>query len=173
MDEVGSASGGRGSPPLVEIVRAGPDDARILTRIAFAAKRHWGYPERWIEHWTDGLTVAPEFVRNNEVYAAVEDERAVGFYALVGEAPEVELEHLWVLPESMGAGVGRALFDHALKTAAAAGAAAVKIEADPHAEGFYKRMGARRVGEEVYELDGRGRVLPLLVAQTPNRERPG
>jgi hypothetical protein len=38
----------------------------------------------------------------------------------------------------------------------------VRIEADPNAEGFYRRMGARRVGEISYELDGRKRVLPLL-----------
>jgi ribosomal protein S18 acetylase RimI-like enzyme len=156
----------------VEVVRASPDDAESLSRVAFAAKRHWGYPERWILQWTDGLTIAPEFVRDNEVYAAADGEKIVGFYALVGEGPKVELEHLWVLPETMGAGVGRALFDHALQTAAVAGAAAVKIEADPHAEGFYKRMGARRVGEEVYELDGQRRALPLLVVELPDRERP-
>jgi hypothetical protein len=38
----------------------------------------------------------------------------------------------------------------------------VGIEADPNAEGFYKRMGASHVGEIVYEIDGRERVLPLL-----------
>lgn len=146
----------------MEVVRAGPDDARVLTRIAFAAKRHWGYPERWIEHWADGLTIAPEFVRNNEVYAATAGARTVGFYALVGEAPEVELEHLWVLPESMGAGVGRLLFEHALLRAASLGAETVQLEADPNAEGFYLRMGAERVGENVYEIEGQRRVLPLM-----------
>jgi ribosomal protein S18 acetylase RimI-like enzyme len=156
----------------VEIVRAGPDDAESLTRISFAAKRHWGYPERWILQWTESLTIAPDFIRENEVYAATDGE-IVGFYALVGEGPQLELEYLWVLPETMGTGVGRALFDHALRMAAATGAAAVRIEADPHAEGFYKRMGARRVGEEVYEHDGQRRLLPLLVADLPDREHSG
>jgi predicted N-acetyltransferase YhbS len=67
-----------------------------------------------------------------------------------------------VLPERMGEGVGRALFEHALRTAASLGAGVVGIEADPNAEGFYRRMGARRVDEIVYEIDGRERVLPLL-----------
>jgi GNAT superfamily N-acetyltransferase len=98
--------------------------------------------------------------------------KIVGFYALVGEVPQVEVEHLWVLPETMGIGAGRALFYHALQTAAAAGAVTVKIEADPLAEGFYKRIGARWTGEEVYELDGQRRVLPLLVVELPGRERP-
>jgi hypothetical protein len=30
----------------VDIRRATPEDAQVLTRVAFAAKRHWGYPER-------------------------------------------------------------------------------------------------------------------------------
>jgi GNAT superfamily N-acetyltransferase len=146
----------------VEIRRAEPDDASALTRIAFAAKGHWGYPEHWMEHWREGLTITPEFIRRNEVYVAIVEEQPAGFYALVGEGRRIVLEHLWVLPERMGAGVGRALFDHATGRAAALGAGVVGIEADPNAEGFYLRMGARRVGEIVYEIDGRERVLPLL-----------
>jgi GNAT superfamily N-acetyltransferase len=132
----------------LEIQRAQPDAANTLTRIASAAKAHWGYPEQWMERWRDALTITPEFIRRNEVH--------------VGEGRRIELEHLWVLPERMGAGVGRALFEHAVRTAASLGAGVVGIEADPNAEGFYRRMGARRVGEIVYEIDGRERVLPLL-----------
>jgi hypothetical protein len=55
----------------VDILPATPEDADALTRIAFAAKRYWGYPESWIQHWRDGLTITPEFVRNSRVYAAV------------------------------------------------------------------------------------------------------
>ena len=149
----------------VEIRRAGPDDAKALSRVAFAAKAHWGYPEVWMERWREGLTISPEFVSQREVYAAFVEGEPVGFYALVGEGPKIELEHLWVLPERMGLGLGRALFDHALGRAAALGAEVLGIEADPNAEGFYRRMGARRVGEIVYELDGRERVLPLLAVE--------
>jgi len=31
----------------------------------------------------------------------------------------------------------------------------------------FLRMGAKRVGERTYEIDGRRRVLPLLVVETP------
>jgi GNAT superfamily N-acetyltransferase len=150
----------RGS--ALEIHRAQPGDADALTRIAFAAKAHWGYPERWMERWRDALTITPEFIRRNEVHVATVEGEQAGFYALVGEGRRIELEHLWVLPERMGAGVGRALFEHAVRTAASLGAGVVGIEADPNAEGFYRQMGARRVGEIVYEIDGRERVLPLL-----------
>jgi GNAT superfamily N-acetyltransferase len=157
---------------ITEIVEARPHDAEALTRVAFAAKRHWGYPERWMEGWREMLTITPGFVRRNEVRVAIVQEKPVGFYALVGKGLQIELEHLWVLPGCIGAGIGRALFEHALRTAASLGAETMGIEADPNAEGFYGRMGARRVGEEVYELDGQRRVLPLLVVDVPGRGPP-
>ena len=147
----------------VKVLRARPDDAGALTRISFAAKRYWGYPERWISRWTESLTVTPDFVRHNEVYAAVVEGEIAGFYALVGEGQRVELEHLWVSPERIGTGIGRALFDHAVRRVASLGASSLGIEAEPNAEGFYRRMGARRVGEISYPIEGRERTLPLLV----------
>lgn len=141
----------------------------MLSLIAYAAKRHWGYPKRWMERWREGLTITPEFVEENEVYAALVEGEPVGFYALVGQGCRIELEHLWVLPERMGTGVGRALLEHAAGRAADLGAETLGIEADPNAEGFYRRMGARRVGETTYELDGRKRILPLLALDIPTK----
>jgi GNAT superfamily N-acetyltransferase len=155
----------------VEIVRAGRDDADVLTQLAFAAKSYWGYPERWIEQWQEALTITPGFITDNEVYVAVFEEEMGGFYALIERGSEVELEHLWVLPEHIGTGIGRALFDHAVRKAAALGATILSIEADPNAEGFYRRMGARRVGENVYEIEGHRRELPMLILEVPSHRR--
>ena len=149
----------------MEIQRATPNDAEALTRIAFAAKRYWGYPERWMERWRESLTITPEFVGRNEVYAATLNEEILGFYALVGEGREIQLEHLWVSPERIGTGVGRLLFGHAVRRAASLGAETLRIEADPNAEGFYRRMGATRIGETSYPIDGQRRTLPLLVLE--------
>jgi hypothetical protein len=44
----------------------------------------------------------------------------------------------------------------------------LSVEADPNAEGFYRRMGARRVGEINYPIDGQKRTLPLLVVEVRN-----
>lgn len=149
----------------IEIGRASPGDADALTRIAFASKRYWGYPERWISRWSAALTITPEFVRDNGVYAAVAGGEPIGFYALSGTGHEVELEHLWVSTAWIGSGVGRLLFEHAMDSATSRGARHVEIEADPNAEGFYLRMGARRVGENVYEIEGQRRALPRMVVE--------
>lgn len=47
-------------PTGIAIWRALPAEASILTDIAFAAKRHWGYPEAWIAQWRSALTITPQ-----------------------------------------------------------------------------------------------------------------
>jgi GNAT superfamily N-acetyltransferase len=146
----------------MHIVRARPEDAATLTQIAVEAKRHWGYPEKWIESWSELLTIRAEFIASHETYSAIIDGQTVGFYGLRSDGGHLQLEHLWVLPGAMRGGVGRALFAHALERARALGFSSLRIESDPNAEGFYQKMGARRIGASITELEGQRRELPVL-----------
>jgi hypothetical protein len=38
----------------------------------------------------------------------------------------------------------------------------LELSADPNAEGFYQRMGARRIGEVPAEMEGQPRILPRM-----------
>jgi len=147
----------------MQIVRSNSGDAAALTRIALAAKRSWGYTDSWIETWRPLLTITPEFIAQNAVFSSATDGRVIGFYALVQDESTARLEHFLVLPEGMGHGIGRALFAHAVAQARNLGCSAIEIESDPNAEGFYLRMGARRTGARVAEVEGERRELPLLV----------
>jgi GNAT superfamily N-acetyltransferase len=147
----------------MQILRAKSDDAGALTEIALTAKRHWGYPERWIESWRDAFTIDSQFIVSHETYAAVVEGRLVGFYALGRKESRLHLQHMWVLPMAMGRGVGRSLFHHALERAQALRFREFEIESDPNAEGFYQRMGARGVGTSIHELEQGRRELPVLI----------
>lgn len=138
------------------------DDADGLTKIAFAAKRHWQYPEGWIRQWEAALTMTPEYIQAHPTFVAAMDRELVGFCALQFERNEALLDHLWVVPSHMRRGVGRALFQHAEEIARAHGATRMKIVGDPHAEQFYARMGATIYGRELAAMDGVERFLPLL-----------
>jgi GNAT superfamily N-acetyltransferase len=155
-----------------EIIHALPGNAEELSAIAFASKAHWGYPPHWMESWRYSLTIEPTYIEQNAVYIARLDGRTAGFYALVHTNSGLELEHLWVSPPMMGKGVGRRLVSHALQFARHQGATQIAIQADPHAEPFYLHMGAVRVGDFVYELEGQTRVLPKMVIplSSPDRE---
>jgi GNAT superfamily N-acetyltransferase len=152
----------------ITIQRALPEQHERLTHITFAAKKHWGYPERWMEIWKEALTITPEFIADNEVYTATVESEVAGFYGLIVSGDKVQMEHMWVDPAYIGSGIGKRLFDHAMKVAESLGASVVEIESDPNAEGFYKHMGARRIGEFVSEIEGQPRVLPLLVVDLPS-----
>ena len=148
-----------------KIIRSRPAGANQLTRLAHRAKRHWGYPEHYISSWKDELTLSPDFVHKHHVYQAVADEKPVGFYALVDDGERMELEHFWVDPACMDSGVGQMLLKHAVNVATLNGAEAIDISSDPNAEGFYEKMGAKRVGRIPAPVAGKERYLPRLTLE--------
>ena len=141
---------------------ARPTDAARLTAIAHAAKRHWGYPERWLERWREELTITPELLAEHPAFCAEANGTVLGFCVLALDGVAASLDHFWILPEAMGRGLGRQLFGAATRHASEAGATHLLIESDPNAEGFYRHLGARPHGEVVYALDGQPRRLPVL-----------
>jgi GNAT superfamily N-acetyltransferase len=144
------------------ILPAQPGQADALTEIAIAAKRHWNYPERWIQIWSPVLTISAGYISANETWVAVVEGKLAAWYSLKSDAGDLWLDNLWVSPGYMGKGIGGELFSHALERSRMRGANILKIEADPNAESFYTRMGARRVGEHRGEADGQPRILPVL-----------
>ena len=147
----------------ISIRRADPGEAAQLTAIAHVAKRHWGYPDGWIEEWKPDLTITPDFIANNEVFVAIGNDAMAGCCALVVTGALAEIEHMWIRPEHMGNGVGRALFEHARDRAKELQFPVLELSADPNAEGFYERMGAKRVGDVPASMNGEeARVLPRM-----------
>jgi GNAT superfamily N-acetyltransferase len=146
----------------MKIQKACPEDADALTEIAIAAKKSWGYPNDWIRLWRKELTITPDYVIAHPTYAAAVDDHLVGFCAVLIGANAAVLDHLWVLPERMRTGVGRALFTQAETVAREAGADRMTMVGEPHAEGFYRAMGARLYGREPATVDGHERFLPLF-----------
>jgi GNAT superfamily N-acetyltransferase len=137
------------------------DEARLLSELALRSKGSWGYDQAFLDACRAELTLAPEEVETRRVTVAEHDGQVVGFYALAGEPPQGTLEDLFVEPDHIGTGVGRALWDHAVAAARALGFARLTLEADPGAEPFYLAMGAHRIGS-VPSGSIPGRFIPLL-----------
>jgi GNAT superfamily N-acetyltransferase len=155
----------------INIIRAQPHMAPMLSEVAIAAKSYWRYPAHWIEQWRTQLTIKPEYVRDNDVYATVNQaEQIVGWYAVAGTGAFLVLDNLWVRPDHIGTGVGRMLLEHAVAHAAARGADTLELEADPHAAGFYERMGMQCVGAKAAAMDGLERCLPIFVMKLQHKE---
>jgi GNAT superfamily N-acetyltransferase len=144
------------------IISAQPEHAADLTRITISAKRHWGYPESWMQHWLPSLTITAGYIETHETWMLLVEGLPVGYYSFSQSEDAWWLDNLWVLPEYMGRGLGKALFQHALERCGTLGIFKLNIEADPNAQSFYEKMGARKVHEHHSELDGTPRILPIM-----------
>jgi GNAT superfamily N-acetyltransferase len=147
---------------MTAIRRARAEEASRLSEIALRSKASWGYTAGFMQACRAELTVSAEEVAAGATFVAERGDRVAGFYSLerISDAV-IELEHLFVEPETMGAGVGRALLEHACSRAAELGGCVLVIQSDPHAEAFYRARGAKRVGERE-SASVPGRWLPTL-----------
>jgi len=126
-----------------------------LSEIAYQAKKHWGYKKEWMDKWRDDLTVKEEEI-DSWLGLGVETEgRMIAFGMIRIEGEKGDLEHFWVLPEFMGIGVGKKLFNALIDQVKSRNLIRLEILSDPNAVGFYEKMGARVIGEEVTKIEGR------------------
>ncbi|WP_405793459.1 GNAT family N-acetyltransferase [Streptomyces sp. NBC_01506] len=125
----------------VSVRRATARDAKRLTRLIQASSAYEGPYAPMIA----GYRVGPDYIETHRVFlATAPDDRLLGFYALLLAPPELDL--MFVADAAQGLGVGRRLVDHMKGEARAAGAGSVRVVSHPPAEGFYRGVGAERVG---------------------------
>jgi len=151
-----------------------PEEADKLTRLALESKGYWGYPEEWMNIWTDELTVSSEYINNNMVVLAEEDSELLGFISIVEYSSKhmitcneynisggFFIDNLFVQPSHIQRGIGKGLMAVSFNWCIAKNIEKLYVYSDPNAKGFYEKMGALFLGEVV---SGKlGRSLPFLV----------
>ena len=143
----------------VKFRSASKSDIQFLNQISFQSKKHWGYPDEWMEKWKDDLIISEEDL-NRQVVTLIElNERVIGFSAVTESADAFEVTHLWIISDHIGQGYGKQLLKEALRPASGSGKQVV-VEADPHAEAFYHSQGFRTFDK--IESYPPGRYLPVM-----------
>lgn len=138
----------------------------LLRDILIESKSYWGYSYEQLETWRAKLKFESEYIARNTVKLIIKDAKTIGFYALIkrenkGEVDE--LDHLWLLPEAIGLGIGNIVYKEIVKDCKRIGIKEFYIISDPDAQGFYLKKGAVLVGE-VFS-DAQQRMLPKLKYQ--------
>ena len=145
-------------------------DAAFLTNLAIRSKAHWGYSTEFMEACVDELTVSSANIAKGDFHyvVAVIDEEVVGFYELEGlSGDEIELGALFVDPDHIGTGVGKALIERVKRHAVNLGASKLNIQGDPNAEKFYRSAGGEPTGNKESESIP-GRFLPTFQISLSN-----
>jgi GNAT superfamily N-acetyltransferase len=145
----------------MKLRKAEAAEADALTQLALRSKRAWGYDAAFMQSVMPDMVVRPEYL--SEEYGIVaEGAGAVLGYAIVRvEGEAAVLRDLFVEPACFRQGVGKALFDEAVRYARERGAVTMTLGGDPHAIGFYKRMRMTQIGSEP-SIAGGGRMLPIM-----------
>ena len=89
----------------------------------------------------DALELSDLAVCEGRTRIAVADGGIVGFATWLGVGDVVELEDLFVDPEWMGQGAGRALVQDLVAIARERGARRIEVTANQHALAFYEKAG--------------------------------
>nr|WSW42049.1 GNAT family N-acetyltransferase [Streptomyces sp. NBC_01001] len=129
---------------MVKLRAAGAGEAEALTALVLRSKAYWGYDAEFLASCAHELRIRAGEVADRRIVVAeaTSGGRVLGVASLEGAAPVARLGLLFVEPDAVGRGVGRRLYRDALRRAAALGFRRLLIDADPHAAGFYRAMGA-------------------------------
>lgn len=139
-------------PYWIEPARS--EDREAVNALMWASKAHWGYPPQAMAHWREDLTLSPRDMETHAVYLlrAPEGQGVKGLHGAYAYRPtmagQVELEYLFVAPDAMGRGVGRALLEDFLAGVRQAAYHSIRVLSDPYSEAFYAHFGFRRLAGE-------------------------
>lgn len=108
----------------------------------------WEQYRRQLAADPEAIELPPSFIGRSWVRVAVaDDDSAIGFSVVIpSDSGIYELDGLFVEPDRMHSGVGRALVEDAVARASATGAACLEVTAGP-AQGFYRRVGFVVIGD--------------------------
>jgi GNAT superfamily N-acetyltransferase len=152
---------------VYKIRGARPEEQGELTRLCVRATMHAGHDEAFIDRTMPALTITVPLINSSYVQVAEDTGKAVGVVWALPALQGIALLHgLYVDPLYWKRGIGRALFEAAVASSKGMKAGALMINAEPSSEGFYKRMGAIRIGEGPFYFSPET-ILPHLLYIIP------
>ncbi len=145
----------------MHIVRAEKEDDVALTELTIRSKDYWNYGKEQIEIWHEELTIKGIDIKKNAVFKGILGHQIVGYYAYTFEMSGlVRLTHLFLDPVFIGQGYGKLLLLDPIARISKSSAQRIVVDADPHAEGFYRQYGFKTVGQLQSSI--KDRFLPIM-----------
>ncbi len=142
------------------MTQASAADLAALSALCLRSKAYWNYDAAFLEACRSELTLSASDL-DDAIAVTRQPHRFTGIVqvALLGQT--ATLERLFIEPDLIGQGLGKALLHWAVDQARSAGALQLRIEADPGAAPFYLAQNATQIGS-VPSGSIPGRQLPLL-----------
>ena len=148
------------------IIKASIADGKILSAIAYSSTRYLNYPEERFLAWKEDLTITKEYLRTNIVRKLMLCNDTIGFYSIQLNETEqtiksirIEkgfwLDHFFIKPEYIGFHFGKMMFIDCSSYCRKNDIKEIKVFVDPKSEGFYQKMGCKKVRMSKSSITGR------------------
>jgi GNAT superfamily N-acetyltransferase len=132
---------------VVEVIRdATLDEAPVLEDLQRRSSLVWEEYRAQLTAHPDAISLPVSLIRDATVRVACGSDRILGFSVTVpnpGRDGADELDGLFVEPDAMRGGVGRALIADLVAHAERRGSSAIEVTANPRALDFYRAVGFR------------------------------
>jgi ribosomal protein S18 acetylase RimI-like enzyme len=149
------------------IEKANITDHEILTKITKKAKAYWGYSAEQILKWDTNLTITTDYIKNYDVYKLTNRNLIIGYYSYIPKDNKtVKLDNLFILPEYIGKGFGKYLLLDFFNRMNKDKVEKIILDSEPNAEGFYFKMGFKKIGE--FETSIKNRFMPIMEMNLKN-----
>ncbi len=132
---------------MFDIRPARTEDAAALTEIAARGEAHWGYDASFMTAFRDIYKITEEFIRTTSTFVLEEDGCPIGFYSLVADGEETELEYMYLDAGHLGRGFGKRLWAHMTDQCRTMNIRGIGLVCGPQPKAFYSKMGAVLIGE--------------------------
>lgn len=141
--------------PNLTFVPASAEDVVLLSQTAYRSKMIWAYSAEQMDLWIEELTLTAVYIQRNYTFKMYDAEQFVGFLTVIKKGSILEIDHLWLLPGNLLKGYGKEAFRFICKLAAELGCERMQLYAEPHAKGFYERMGGKVLRRVESKIPGR------------------
>jgi ribosomal protein S18 acetylase RimI-like enzyme len=131
----------------IEVRGATPEDLDALQALYRRSAMIWESTRPLLAQHPELVEPSEQSIARGTVRVAIENGARVGFSEVIPIAGAGELEALFVEPDMMGRGFGKALVEDAVATARRGGCSRLEVTANPNALGFYQRVGFIVIGE--------------------------
>ena len=140
----------------LKYIDANPEDAELLSSLAFESKMFWGYSNELMNLWKEDLEISREYILENKVIKVFDENIFLGFFAIKFENEEkIELDHLWLKPENIKRNYGREIFSFIINYLSSTNIEKFTLIAEPNAIGFYQKMNGKVIGKFQSKISGR------------------
>ncbi len=130
-------------------IKAKPVDLDAMNKLMRKSKGFWGYDRDFMDQFMRLFQIAEPQLETSQIQLLYGDAVLVGFYSLRVDADNgLELDHFFVDPDCMGAGIGKIMWSHMIATTRSLGQEELTLWSDPNADGFYEKMGCVKIGEK-------------------------